>query len=68
MKKISIHAHHRNHKMRHQLQLELFAWNPTPAFNHDRATSIIAKRFGLSIEHASTIARLAGIGGFHHEM
>ena len=67
MKKISIHARHRNHYLRLGLQLDLFAWRPTPPRNDNRAASIIAKRFGLPVDHASTIARLAGIGGSHHE-
>jgi hypothetical protein len=67
MKQIAIHACHRNHYLCRQLQLDLFAWNPTPPRNDNRAASIIAKRFGLSVEHATTIARLAGVGGSRHE-
>jgi hypothetical protein len=67
MKKIAVHAVHHNHYLRRQLQLDLFAWRPTPPWNDNRAVSLIAKRFGLSIDHAVTIARLAGIGGAHHE-
>jgi hypothetical protein len=67
MKKIAIHARHRNQYLRHQLQLDLFPFRPTPPWNDNRAASLIAKRFGLSVDHASTIARLAGIGGSHHE-
>jgi hypothetical protein len=67
MKKIAIHAVHRNHYLRRQLQLDLFAWRSTPPWNDNRAATLIAKRFGLSVEHASTIARLAGVGGSHHE-
>jgi hypothetical protein len=39
----------------------------TPPRNDNRAAVLIAKRFGLSVDHAATIARLAGIGGSHHE-
>ena len=67
MKKVAIQARHRNHYLSHQLQLDLFAWRPTPSKNDNRAASIIARRFGLSSDHADTIARLAGIGGSHHE-
>jgi hypothetical protein len=67
MKKIAIQARRRNHYLRRQLQLDLFAWRPTPPRFDNRAASLIAKRFGLSAEHAGTIARLAGIGGSHHE-
>ena len=67
MKKIANQARHRNHYLRRALQLDLFAWRPTPPRNDNRAASIIAKRFGLSVEHANTIARLAGIGGSQHE-
>jgi hypothetical protein len=67
MKKITICARHRNHYLHRQLQLDLFAWRPTPPWSDNRAASLIAKRFGLSVAHASTIARMAGIGGPHHE-
>lgn len=67
MKKVAIQARHRNHYLRRGLQLDLFTWRPTPRRNDNRAASIIAKRFSLSIEHAATVARLAGIGGDHHE-
>jgi hypothetical protein len=67
MKKIAIHARHRNQYLRRGLQLDLFAWRPTPPRNDNRAAVLIAKRFGLSPDHASTVARLAGIGGSHHE-
>jgi hypothetical protein len=68
MKKVAIQARHRNHYLRRGLQLDLFAWRSTPPRNDNRAASIIARRFGLSPDHAATIARLAGIGGFHHEV
>jgi hypothetical protein len=67
MKKIAIHLRHRNHYLSSQLQLDLLAWRPTPPWSDNRAASLIAKRFGLSLDHAGTIARLAGIGGSHHE-
>ncbi len=67
MKKIAIQARHRNHFLCRGLQLDLFAWRPTPPRNDNRFASIIARRFGLSPDHAATIARLAGIGGSRHE-
>jgi hypothetical protein len=67
MKKIAIQARHRNRYLCRQLQLDLFAWRPTPPWNENRAALLIAKRFGLSVEHATTVARLAGIGGDHYE-
>jgi hypothetical protein len=67
MKNVSIQARHRNHYLNHRLQLDLFAWRPTPPRNDNRAASHLARRFGLSPDHAATIARLAGIGGSHHE-
>jgi hypothetical protein len=67
MNKVAIQARHRNHYLCRGLQLDLFAWRPTPPRNDNRAASLIAKRFGLSVEHATTVARLAGIGGSHHE-
>jgi hypothetical protein len=66
MRKIAIYAQHRNHYLHRQLQLDLFAWRPTPPWNDNRACSLVAKRLGLSVDHGSTIARLAGIGGPHH--
>jgi hypothetical protein len=68
MKKIANQARHRNHYVWRGLQLDLFAWRSTPPRNDNRAASIIARRFGLSPDHAATVARLAGIGGFHHEV
>ena len=67
MKKIAIHGRYRNHYLRRQFQLDLFAWRPAPPPNDSRAAVLIAKRFGLSVDHASTVARLAGIGGSRHE-
>jgi hypothetical protein len=67
MKKVAIQARHRNHYLPRAFQLDLFAWRPTPPRNDNRAASLIARRFGLSPDHAATIARLAGIGGSHHE-
>jgi hypothetical protein len=67
MKTVAIQARHRNHNLgRGGLQLDLFAWRPTPPRNDNRAATIIARRFGLSPDHAATIARLAGVGS-HHE-
>jgi hypothetical protein len=67
MKKVAIQARHRNHYLRCGLQLDLFAWRPTPPCNASRGALQLAKRFGLSVDLASTIARLNGIGGSHHE-
>lgn len=67
MKKIAVHARHRNQYLRRQLQLDLFAWEPAPPPNVNRAALIIAKRFGLSVDHAGTVTRLAGIRGSHNE-
>ena len=67
MKRVAIQARHRNHYLRRGLQLDLFAWRPTPPRNDNRAVLLIARRFGLTVDHASTVARLAGIGGSHHE-
>jgi hypothetical protein len=66
MKKITIHVRNRNHNFRCQLQLDLFACRPTPRWTDNRAALLIAKRFGLSVGHAATVARLAGIGS-HRE-
>jgi hypothetical protein len=49
------------------LQLDLLTWRPTPSGDASRISLRIAKRFGLSTDHAGTIARLAGIGGSRHE-
>jgi hypothetical protein len=67
MKKVAIQARHRNQYLRHGLQLDLFWWKPTPPRHDNRAATIIAKRFGLSVEHAATVAQLAGFGGSHYE-
>ncbi len=67
MKKIAIQARHRKNYLRREFQLDLFAWRQSPPWNDNRTASLIARRFGLSVDHASTIARLAGIGGSHHE-
>jgi hypothetical protein len=64
-KKIPIRYRHRNHSL--HLQFDLFSWSQTPPCNASRASLRLARRFGLSVEHASTVARLAGIGGSHHE-
>jgi hypothetical protein len=67
MKKIAIHARHRNQYLRRQFQLDLFAWRPTSPCNASRGALHLARRFGLSVDHASTIARLNGVGGSHDE-
>lgn len=67
MKNVAIQTRHRNRYLGPGLQLDLFAWRPAPPWGESRAASIIARRFGLSPDHAATIARLAGIGGSRHE-
>ena len=49
------------------IEPDLFARGQTPPRGGNRAVILIARRFGLSFDHAGTIARLAGIGGFHHD-
>jgi hypothetical protein len=62
MNKIAIHAQGRNRA----LQL---SWRETPPRNSSRVALHIAKRFGISLDHASTVAQLAGFGidEAHHE-
>jgi hypothetical protein len=44
-------------------QLDLFDWsNERELRRNDRAVRRIAERFGITLVHAATIARLAGIG------
>jgi hypothetical protein len=64
-KKIAIRFRHRNHFVHNQL--DLFSWKQTPSRNAGRAAVKLSKRFGLSIDVASTVVHLAGIGGSHHE-
>jgi hypothetical protein len=64
-KNVPIRGQHRNASL--HPQLELFSWRRTPPYNASRAALQLAKRFGLSVDHASTVARLAGIGGTRHE-
>ena len=66
MNKISINVQGRNRA----LQLDLFSWRETPPRNSSRVALHIAKRFGLSLDHASTVAELAGFGidEGHHEL
>lgn len=67
MKKVAFRGRHRNHFLRSGPQLDLSAWRATPPRNDNRAASLIARRFGLSSDHAVTIVRLAGIGGSNNE-
>jgi hypothetical protein len=67
MKKVAFRARHRNHFLRRGPQLDLIAWRAPPPRNNHRAFSL-ARRFGLSPDHAATIARLAGVGGSNHEV
>ena len=67
MKKIPIHARNRNHYLRSRVQPDLFSWKQAPPRSADRAVLRIARRFGVSDAHASTIVHLAGIGVFQHE-
>jgi hypothetical protein len=41
---------------------DLFSWRSAPPRNASRAALHISKRFGLSLDHATTIAHLAGVG------
>jgi hypothetical protein len=65
MKTIAIHSRDRNRS----LEPDLFSWRQTPPRNASRVAVHIAKRFGLSLDHASTVAQLAGFGvdEAHHE-
>jgi hypothetical protein len=65
MNKIAIHERDRNRA----LQLDLFSWRETTQRNSSRVALHIAKRFGLSLDHANTVAQLAnfGIDEAHHE-
>ena len=45
-------------------QPDLFSWRPVAVFNPlDHVAHKLAARFGLSLAHAATIARLSGLGG-----
>jgi hypothetical protein len=41
---------------------DLSSWRSAPPRNASRAASLIARRFGLSLDHAIAIAHLAGVG------
>jgi hypothetical protein len=41
---------------------DLFSLRSAPPRNASRAALQISKRFGLSLDHATTIAHLAGVG------
>jgi hypothetical protein len=61
--KITLRSRNRNRF----IQPDLFSWKPPPRRDDNRATLQIAKLFGLTFAHASTVVRLAGIRGSHHE-
>jgi hypothetical protein len=65
MKTIAIQSRDRNRS----LEPDLFSWRQTPPRNASRVAVHIARRFGLSLDHASTIAQLAGfsVDEAHHE-
>jgi hypothetical protein len=63
MKKIAIHARNRNHYLHRQLQLDLFAWRPTPPWNDNRAAQYVMRRYHVAPHTAVVIAALAGFGG-----
>jgi hypothetical protein len=65
MKTIAIHTRDRNSST----QLDLFSWREAPPRNASRVALHIAKRFGISLDHAGTVAQLAGFGidEAHHE-
>lgn len=45
-------------------QLDLFGWQPVTIFRPTAyATRKLAARHGITLLHAATVARLAGIGG-----
>lgn len=47
----------------HQTQADLFSWRPMAVFNPlDHVARKLAARFGISLAHADTVARLAGLG------
>jgi hypothetical protein len=66
MQKLAIHVRNRNHNFCRQLQLDLFPCRPTSPWTDNPAALLIAKRFGLSVDHVATVARLAGVGS-HRE-
>jgi hypothetical protein len=43
-------------------QPDLFSWRPLPSSPTPRAVRKLAQKYGLTIAHATTVARLAGIG------
>lgn len=46
------------------LGLPLFDWRPVPVLNTaPLAVRKLAERYGITIPHAATVARLAGLGG-----
>lgn len=65
MKKLAIHARDRNHP----IQLDLFSRREAPPRNASRVALHIANRFGISLDHANTVAQLAGFGAdeAHHD-
>jgi hypothetical protein len=65
MKKLAILTRDRNRS----IEPDLFSWRQSPPRNASRATLHIAKRFGLSLDRAGTVAQLAGFGidEAHHE-
>jgi hypothetical protein len=45
-------------------QPDLFSWRPIPVLNTAPiAVRKLAQRYGITVPHAATVARLAGIGG-----
>lgn len=44
------------------LEPDLFSWRPVLVQPATRAAHKLAARYGLSLAHASTIAKLAGLG------
>jgi hypothetical protein len=45
-------------------QPDFFSWHPVAVFNPpDHVARKLAARFGLSLAHAATVARLSGLGG-----
>ena len=63
MKNIASQAHDHNGSNKP----DIFSWPQTPFRNASRVAQLISRHFGISLHHAGTIARLAGIGEYRHE-
>jgi hypothetical protein len=46
------------------VETDLFSWRPVPVLNSaPLAVRKLAQRYGITVPHAITVARLAGLGG-----